>query len=60
MIERVRKVLFVCSRNRLRSKFRSRLRRDQRVICLDIPDDYDYMQPELVKLLKDKAGRYLG
>lgn len=24
------------------------------IICLDIPDDYDYMQPELIGILKDK------
>jgi predicted protein tyrosine phosphatase len=26
----------------------------KRVICLDIPDQYQYMQPELVDLLKRK------
>jgi predicted protein tyrosine phosphatase len=31
----------------------------KRVICLDIPDDYDYMQPELVRLLESKAGPFL-
>jgi predicted protein tyrosine phosphatase len=31
----------------------------KRVICLDIPDDYDYMQPELVRLLEAKAGPFL-
>ncbi|MGH6612780.1 hypothetical protein [Sphingomonas sp.] len=29
-----------------------------RIICLDIPDDYDFMQPELVRLLKVKMARY--
>lgn len=29
------------------------------VICLDIPDDYDYMQPELVRLLEAKVGAFL-
>ncbi len=29
-------------------------------ICLDIPDDYEYMQPELVELLEQKVGRILG
>lgn len=45
-------------RNRLSSKFRRHLN-GKRVICLDIPDDYAYMQPELVKLLETKAGRFL-
>jgi predicted protein tyrosine phosphatase len=31
----------------------------KRVICLDIPDDYDYMQPELIRLLEAKAGKFL-
>jgi predicted protein tyrosine phosphatase len=31
----------------------------KRVICLDIPDDYNYMQPELVRLLESKVGGFL-
>lgn len=31
----------------------------KRVVCLDIPDEYEFMQPELVALLETKAGRYL-
>jgi predicted protein tyrosine phosphatase len=31
----------------------------KRIICLDIADDYTYMQPELVKLLEAKAGPLL-
>jgi predicted protein tyrosine phosphatase len=45
-------------RNRLSSKFRSFLN-GKRIICLDIPDDYEYMQPELVKILYAKAGLFL-
>ena len=45
-------------RNRLSAKFRSSLN-GKRVICLDIPDDYDYMQPELVKILQAKVGPFL-
>jgi len=45
-------------RNRLASKFRPFLN-GKRVICLDIPDDYEYMQPELIKLLEVRAGRFL-
>jgi predicted protein tyrosine phosphatase len=46
-------------RSKLRSKFKQHLRGHQRVICLDIPDDYDYMDPVLVQLLKNKVRRYL-
>jgi predicted protein tyrosine phosphatase len=45
-------------RNKLQKKFRNSLK-SQRVICLDIPDDYDFMQPELIKLLEAKAGKFL-
>lgn len=45
-------------RNRLSQKFRAHLN-GKRVICLDIPDDYDFMQPELVRLLEAKAGKFL-
>jgi predicted protein tyrosine phosphatase len=45
-------------RNKVSKKFRKHLN-GKRVVCLDIPDDYDYMQPELVKLLEAKVGRFL-
>lgn len=31
-----------------------------RVVCLDIPDRYDYMQPELVELLERRMARILS
>jgi len=31
----------------------------KRVICLDIPDDYAYMQPELIELLQRKVPALL-
>ncbi len=43
---------------KLNEKFKRHLR-TQRVICLDIPDDYRYMEPALVELLINKVGRYL-
>lgn len=45
-------------RNRLSRNFRTHLN-GKRVICLDIPDDYEYMQAELVQLLEIKAGKFL-
>ena len=45
-------------RNRLSKNFRPHLN-GKRVICLDIPDDYEYMQPELIRLLEIKAGKFL-
>ena len=31
----------------------------KRLICLDIPDDYDFMQAELIELLERKVGSFL-
>ena len=45
-------------RNKLTSKFRRYLA-NKRVICLDIPDEYEYMDPGLVRLLKLKVSRFL-
>jgi predicted protein tyrosine phosphatase len=54
-------VIFVMEkahRNKLQRRFRAALG-GKRVICLDIPDDYDFMQPELVHLLETKVSRHL-
>ncbi len=34
--------------------------RGKKVVCLDIPDKFDYMQPELVALLESKVRRHLA
>ena len=31
--------------------------RGKRVVCLDVPDDYEYMAPELVEILRERVGR---
>lgn len=41
-------------RSKLRHKFRPQLR-GKRVVCLDIPDDYDYMAPALEALLQARV-----
>lgn len=54
-------IIFVMERvhkSKLQARFKPYLR-GKKVVCLDIPDDYDYMQPELIKLLTAKAGRFL-
>jgi len=54
-------IIFVMEKTH-KSKLSSRFKRHlngKRVICLDIPDEYEYMQPELIKLLELKAGRFL-
>jgi len=45
-------------RNKLQKRFRSSIGA-QRVVCLDIPDDYEFMDPVLVDLLKARMARYL-
>jgi predicted protein tyrosine phosphatase len=45
-------------RSKLARNFRRHLN-DKRVICLDIPDDYEFMDPTLVRILETKAGRFL-
>lgn len=45
-------------RTKLQRRFRAALR-GQRVICLDIPDNYDFMDPELVRLLKVRMVHHL-
>lgn len=50
----------------MEKRHQAKLRRDfghalngKRVVCLDIPDDYDYMDSDLVTLLQDRASRFL-
>jgi predicted protein tyrosine phosphatase len=53
-------VIFVMEkthRNKLSKKFRTCLNA-KRVICLDIPDEFEFMDPALVRLLEAKAGAF--
>jgi predicted protein tyrosine phosphatase len=43
-------------RNKLSKKFKSQLRM-KRLVVLGIPDAYEYMQIELIELLKSKVAR---
>lgn len=45
-------------RSRLSKRFNKHLK-GKRVICLDIPDEYEFMQPELVRLLEAKIASFL-
>jgi predicted protein tyrosine phosphatase len=54
-------IIFVMERahrSRLSAKFRPHLG-SRRVICLEIPDEYEYMSPDLIELLEAKVPRYL-
>ena len=45
-------------RSRLSKQFQRHLN-GKRIVCLDIPDNYAYMQPELVQLLEKKVAPFL-
>lgn len=51
-------VMEVTHRNRLRRSFRRECE-GKRIVVLGIPDEYDFMQPELVGLLQGLVGRHL-
>lgn len=53
-------VIFVMERahrNELARKFRTQLK-NKRVVCLDIPDEFEYMDPALVRILEAKVGPF--
>jgi predicted protein tyrosine phosphatase len=41
-------------RNFIRRKF-PEMYANKKIVCLYIPDDYDYMQPELIVMLREKV-----
>ena len=43
-------------RNTVSKKYKELLK-DKRLVVLDIPDNYEYMQPELIQLLKTKVSK---
>jgi predicted protein tyrosine phosphatase len=45
-------------RRRLQARHRARLK-GKKIVCLDIPDRYAFMQPKLVEALLKKAGPLL-
>lgn len=48
----------IVHRRRLQKQF-GPLLRAKRVVVLGIPDNYKYMEPELVRILEEKAAPYL-
>jgi len=45
-------------KKKLRRKFRESLK-EQKIICLGIPDNYEYMQSELVEIFKQKVPPFI-
>jgi predicted protein tyrosine phosphatase len=45
-------------RNKIAKQFKA-LMKGKRLVVLDIPDEYDYMDENLVNLLKARVSRYV-
>jgi len=45
-------------RNKIQKRFRRALN-GKRIICLDIPDEYEFMDPHLVRLLENRMAHHL-
>ena len=52
-------VMETSHKNRLAKKYREFIR-GKRVICLNIPDEYEFMDSELVQIFKTRIPLYLG
>lgn len=46
-------------RSKLSTRFKPYLH-GKRIICLDIPDDFAFMDPDLIRLLEAKVSRHLS
>jgi len=54
-------IIFVMERshgNKVSKKFKNLLR-NKKIVCLDIPDNYERMDPVLVRLLEAKVARHV-
>ena len=46
-------------KKKVRKRFKDHIT-NQKLICLGIPDDYDYMDPELISILNKKVPQFIG
>lgn len=44
-------------RNKLQKKYKKQLN-EQKIICLNIPDEYEYMDDGLIRLLRHRLGSF--
>lgn len=54
-------IIFVMEKShqeKIRKQYQEKLN-GKKLICLDIPDEYDYMQPELIEVLNEKVTKHL-
>jgi predicted protein tyrosine phosphatase len=55
-------VIFVMEkahRNRITKKFGALLK-DKRIVCLNIPDEFEYLDPALVRILETRVGPFFN
>ena len=54
-------VIFVMEKSHKNKLFRrfGNFVKNKKVICLNVPDIYDFMQPELIRSLEEKVSGYL-
>jgi len=45
-------------RNKVTAKFKQLLK-DKKLVCLDIPDNYAFMDPDLVRLLEVRVAKHV-
>lgn len=45
-------------KRKLKKRFRPLLK-NQKIICLNIPDNYDYMDPKLIELLEQRVPHFI-
>ena len=45
-------------RNKVSKKFKDLLK-DKKLVCLDIPDNYDRMDPALIRLLENRVSKHV-
>lgn len=54
-------IIFVMEKTHLekiKNKYSGKLK-GKKIICLNIPDEYDFMQPQLIDILKEKVPKHL-
>lgn len=45
-------------KSKVKKRFKQHLS-SQKVVCLGIPDNYEYMDPELIKILEKSVGQFV-
>lgn len=49
----------IIHKKKIKQKYKDKLK-GKKLICLNIPDEYDFMQPELISILNEKVSKQLN